>query len=172
MKPITQQTHIIHTHSHLENPPPSKLISPIPIIAYNTHCPANPYHPHPQPPNKPISLIDPHPQPLELNLYTITMPPKNQRKTETNQQNFNTPTKIIIHFHPKHNPPIYYSTTAPPSPKIMRQRELESQGVKGRKLGERKEKRKLEGERERAERKREADCDLHDRQGFVAKGAV
>ena len=51
----------------------------------------------------------------------------------------------------------------------MRQRELESQGVKGRKLGERKEKRKLEGERERVERKREADCDLHDRQGFVAK---
>ena len=100
------------------------------------------------------------------------MPPKNQRKTETNQQNFNTPTKIIIHFHPKHNPPIYYSTTAPPSPKIMRQRELESQGVKGRKLREKKEKRKLEGERERAERKREADCDLHDRQGFVAKGAV
>ena len=37
----------------------------------------------------------------------------------------------------------------------MRQRELESQGVKGRKLGERKEKRKLEGERERELREKE-----------------
>ena len=102
--------------------------------------------------NKPISPTHPTTTTIRIEPPLVARcHPKTNNKPKPSKKNATHLPKIIIHSHPKHNPLIYYSTAAPFSIKITRQRELDSQGMRGRKLRERREKRKSEGERKTIE---------------------